>query len=81
VDSKIGDRQHLQLVRYYQRIVDAVKTGAKILIMIPGEAKLELKKELLKDPRTAGKIASVETCDKMTDRQVVARVRSFFQNP
>jgi hypothetical protein len=78
VDSKIEDRQKQQLKQYYRRIVHAVASGGGLLIMGPGEAKLELKKALEKQPSTAAKIIAMETRDKMTERQITARVRAFF---
>ncbi len=48
-----------------------------ILIFGPGEAKGELKKRLKR--KTLGRrIAGVETVDKMTDRQIAAKVRQRF---
>ena len=43
----------------------------------PGEAKVELKARLKKN-KLDGHIVAVESVDKMTDRQVAARVRKFF---
>ena len=49
----------------------------KALIFGPGEAKGELKKRLKKS-KLDGRIARVETVDKMTDRQIAAKVREYF---
>ena len=48
-----------------------------ILIFGPGEAKGELKKRLERN-NLGGRIAGVETVDKMTDRQIAARVQQHF---
>jgi hypothetical protein len=48
-----------------------------ILIFGPGEAKGELKKRLEKH-KLGGRIVGIETVDKMTDRQIAAKVRKFF---
>jgi hypothetical protein len=45
----------------------------------PGEAKGELKKRL-KSQELGGRIVGIETVDKMTDRQIAARVRQRFLN-
>ncbi|MCX6555193.1 MAG: hypothetical protein NTZ12_09310 [Candidatus Aminicenantes bacterium] len=47
------------------------------MIFGPGEAKGELKKRLERDG-LGGRIAAVETVDKMTDRQIAAKVRKRF---
>ena len=48
-----------------------------ILILGPGEAKGELKKRLAKGQKGA-RLVALETADKMTEPQVVARVRQYF---
>lgn len=63
---------------YYDEIIAAVRGADLILIFGPGEAKGELKKRLEKD-KVDARIVSVETADKMSDRQVVARVREYSQ--
>jgi hypothetical protein len=48
-----------------------------ILLFGPGEAKGELRKRLERD-KLGGRIVAVETVDKMTDRQIAAKVRGYF---
>jgi hypothetical protein len=80
VDSKIEIRQKQQLRKFYQKIIEVIKEGNKILIMGPGEAKSELKKEIEKSKTRVPKIVGVQTCDKMTLNQITARVKSYFDN-
>jgi hypothetical protein len=47
------------------------------LVLGPGEAKTELH-ERLKNEGLDGRIVGIETVDKMTDRQIAARVRQRF---
>jgi stalled ribosome rescue protein Dom34 len=65
------------LNKYYDEVVSSIRDADSILILGPGEAKLELEKRLERDA-FGGRIVSVETVDKMTDRQVAARVRQRF---
>jgi len=46
--------------------------------MGPGEAKLELKKEIEKSKALIPKIVGVQTSDKMTNNQIAAKVKSYF---
>jgi len=78
VESKIEARQKQQLRKFYQQIVGFLQDADKILIMGPGEAKLELKKEISKSKILAPKIVDVQTCDKMTNNQIVSKVQSYF---
>ncbi len=80
VDSKIEYRQKQQLRKFYQKIIEFLKDADRILIMGPGEAKLELKKEISKLKVLAPRIVDVQTCDKMTNNQIVVKVRSYFDN-
>ena len=63
---------------YYDEVITCIGDAESILILGPGEAKGELKKRLERKG-LAGRIVAVETVDKMTDRQVAARVRQQFE--
>jgi len=62
---------------YYDAVVAAIGDAESILIFGPGEAKGELKRRL-EQARPGGRVAAVETADKMTDRQIAAKVREHF---
>jgi hypothetical protein len=66
-----------ELNRYYDAVVAAVRNAESLLIFGPGEAKGELRKRLEKS-KLGAHIAAVETVDKMTDRQIAAKVREYF---
>jgi hypothetical protein len=65
------------LNKYYDRVIACIRDADSILILGPGEAKIELEERLGKEA-LRGRIVGVETVDKMTDRQVAARVRQRF---
>ncbi len=62
---------------YYDAIVSCIQNSDSILIFGPGEAKGELKKRLIRD-NLGERIVRIEAADKMTDRQVAAKVRKYF---
>lgn len=64
-----------QLHGYYEDVVACLRGCETILIFGPGEAKGELKKRLDSDGLGA-RVLGVETADKMTDRQIAAKVRA-----
>jgi hypothetical protein len=78
VDSKQEDRFKLQLREYFKEILLLIRDADGILIFGPGEAKIELKKEIEKSKRFANRIKKIESADKMTKRQIAAKVRAFF---
>jgi hypothetical protein len=65
------------LRKYYDEIISNIHDAESILIFGPGEAKIELKKRI--DGKSfIGKKIHVETEDKMTDRQITAKVKRHF---
>jgi hypothetical protein len=67
---------HLNI--YYDAVIACLRDIDAILIFGPGEAKGELKKRLVEN-KLGGRIVGVETVDKMTDRQIAAKVRQHFR--
>ena len=75
-----NDRFRLQLNKYYQQVMSALKSADSILIMGPGKAKIELEKTIKKNKSMQKRILKVETADKMTKNQMIAYVRKFYQS-
>ncbi len=66
-----------RLNKYYDEVIASIREADSILILGPGEAKVELKKRL-ESEALGGRIVGIETVDKMTDRQIAAKVRQRF---
>jgi len=62
---------------YYDAVIASIRDAESILIFGPGKAKGELKQRLERH-NLGGRIVGIETVDKMTDRQIVAKVRRHF---
>ncbi|MHB8478059.1 MAG: hypothetical protein ACYDBZ_17425 [Steroidobacteraceae bacterium] len=62
---------------YYDAVIAALRGCESALLFGPGEAKGELHERLLKNKR-GPRVAAVETADKMTDPQIIAKVRAHF---
>jgi hypothetical protein len=74
----VRDRQfgnHLN--SYYDQVIAVVRDADSIQIFGPGEAKGELEKRIEHEGLKAH-ILAIETVDKMTDRQITAKVREHF---
>jgi hypothetical protein len=65
------------LARYYDKILPHLQSAAEVLILGPGEAKMELKKRLTHIRAGAPRLA-LQAADKMTLPQIVAQVRHYF---
>jgi hypothetical protein len=72
------DRQFAShLDGYYDKVIACTRDAESILIFGPGEAKGELEKRL-ESGELKGRIVGIETVDKMSDRQIAAKVRQHF---
>jgi len=78
-EQTADERRKHGLRAYYQELIKAVGGAEELFIFGPGEAKNELVKEIQKIKGSHVRIAAVETCDKMTEPQIAARVRKFFK--
>jgi hypothetical protein len=67
-----------QLAGYYVRLIRTLRDASELLIFGPGEAKRELKKALQKQKGLRVTVVGIESADKMTERQIVAKVRGRF---
>jgi hypothetical protein len=75
----VRDRQfgnHLN--SFYDQVIAVIRQADSIQIFGPGEAKGELAKRLEHDGLKAS-ILSIDTADKLTNRQIAAKVREHFQ--
>jgi stalled ribosome rescue protein Dom34 len=67
------------LDKYYDKVVSYIRDADSILILGPGEAKGEFEKHLRAES-FGGRIAGIETTDKMSYDQLAAKVREHFLN-
>jgi len=78
-ESKRDFRYSKHLNIYFQHIIDLLKEAKQIYIFGPGEAKFELKKTIEKNNMFLDKISDIETTDKLTEPQIVAKVKKYFE--
>lgn len=75
---KQSERLTNQLHDFYCNILQRIHSAEKIYVLGPGLAKKELQKEMKKRKNFLAKLAAVESSDKMTDPQLVARVKTYY---
>ena len=75
-----NDRYRVQLNRFYKQVIAALHDAASILIMGPGQAKLEFEKMLKKHKDMKNRLVKVTTANKMTRNQMIAYVKDFYKN-
>lgn len=73
------DNQYMgYLKKYYEKMLTQLRGADAVFIFGPGEAKAELKK-YLENQKYHAQVDEVESADKMTDPQIIARVRKHFE--
>ena len=77
-DDQLDNKFNEKLNKFYGRVIDHIRMADSVLILGPGEAKTELEKRLAHE-KVKVQIIGIEAADKMTDRQIAAKVRSRFQ--
>lgn len=80
VELHHNDRFRLQLNRYYRQVMSALREADFILLMGPGQAKIEFQRLIQRNKSMQNRIVKVETVDKMTKNQMIAYVRKFYRN-
>jgi hypothetical protein len=68
-----------QLNMYYDSVIASIQGAEEVLLFGPGEAKVELKKRIKLRNKDGMRVVATEAADKMTDRQVAAKVRHYFE--
>jgi|HubBroStandDraft_1064217.scaffolds.fasta_scaffold65937_3 hypothetical protein len=80
-DVPADDRQQRALTGelnvYYDRVISTVRGYANVFLFGPGEAKNELHKRVVQ-MKVGDSVTAMEAADKMTDREIIAKVREYF---
>ena len=77
-EKKYEDRYDEHLDQYYDEVISELGEPEALLIFGPGEAKLQLKERLSRSKALSKHIVGIETTDKLTDPQIVAKVKEHF---
>jgi hypothetical protein len=79
-ETKYLHRRQQQEKLYYQSIIEKLTSRDAVYILGPAQAKIGLEQEMKKQIKLGQKIKAVQSCDRITDNQICARVRDFFLN-
>jgi len=78
-EKKYEERHNQDLDRYYDNVIDHLGKPDALLLFGPGEAKLQLKERLGRSKGRSDSIVAVESSDKLTDPQIVAKVKEHYR--
>jgi hypothetical protein len=68
-----------RLDRFYGEVIGQLGEPSALLIFGPGEAKLQLEERLRRYKALPACIVEIENTDKLTDPQIVAKVRTHYK--
>jgi len=80
-EKKYEERRSQDLDRYYDDVISQLGQPDALLLFGPGEAKLQLKDRLGRSKVLSDRIVAVESADKLTDPQIVAKVKEHYGIP
>lgn len=78
-EKKYEERHDLRLDRFYDRVIRQIGDAAALLIFGPGEAKLQLRERIGQSRTLPERTVIVESADKMTDPQILTKVKEHYQ--
>jgi stalled ribosome rescue protein Dom34 len=81
-ESRLARRRRQQLREFYGQVIETVADAARIVVLGPGTAKLELR-QLISDeyPAVAKRLEQVRPCERVAQRQLIERVRELLAAP
>jgi hypothetical protein len=77
-DDQLDNKFNEQLNKFYEKVITQLRGAEAVFILGPGEAKLEFEKRIA-HAKVNVEIVGIESADKLTDRQIAAKVRDYFQ--
>jgi len=77
-EKKYEERHGQHLDQYYDDVISRLGQPEAVLILGPGEAKLQLKERLSRSRALAERVVEIETTDKLTEPQIVAKVKEHY---
>jgi len=76
-EAKLERKRMKLLNEYYDEVVACIRDADAVIVLGPGEAKAEFKKRI-KSKALLARVAESISSDKMTERQLVVKVRQHF---
>jgi hypothetical protein len=77
-EKKYEERHNLRLDQYYDEVISQIGQPDALLLFGPGEAKLQLRDRLGRSQALSKRMVAVESTDKLTDPQIVAKVKEHY---
>ena len=80
-DSKYTEREKHQMKRYFENLANSIDDAGQLALFGPADTNRKFNDFLMEHRKDlASRVKSVEKADSMTENQVKALVREFFDN-
>lgn len=79
-EKTFDEKAKHQTEGYLKDIIEKVKDTDELFVFGPGEIKIHLREHIMGIRDLAPKLKAVETADRMTENQVIEKVKDFFIN-
>ena len=79
--ASLERRRKESVNHYYKQLLKALHRAEQIYLFGPGQAKRELAKVIGQHKDMDGRLSGVESAEAMSESQMAARVREFFEVP
>ena len=77
-EKKYEERHNQRLDQFYNEVISQIGEPDALLLFGPGEAKRQLKDRLDRSKASSARVVAVESTDKLTDPQIVAKVKEHY---
>jgi hypothetical protein len=77
-EKKYEERYRQALDRYYDEVIGHLGRPEAVLILGPGEAKLQLKERMGRNKALSACAVELQTTDKLTETQIVTTVKEHY---
>ncbi len=77
-EKKKERRKNHDVQKYLRKVINEIKDSDEIVVFGPGQMKTELEKNIRNEPSMISIMKSIETTDSMTDNQVIAWVKNYY---
>jgi hypothetical protein len=77
-EKRYEERYGQHLDEYYDKVISHLGRPEALLLLGPGEAKLQLKERLSHTKALSKCIVGIEATDKLTDPEIVAKVKAHY---
>lgn len=77
-ESKFENRKKEQIDFFIKEVMASVKGADELFVFGPAETKIRLEQKIQNEKLFANKLKAVETADKMTVNEIVAKVKKFY---